>query len=118
MTTKKIWRRQLEERRVRRRVAANFYAIELEGRARYLRRVTNVSGDGLLLENPLGDELPGQTIELELPTTTPGGQGDGDGEETLRVQGEVVYVKPDGRVGVRITSAPIPIESLGGRLAL
>ena len=107
---------------MRRRVAANFYAIELEGQARYLRRVTNVSGDGLLLENPLGDELPGQTIELELPTKTPGGQGQGEGqrdsEETLRVQGEVVYVKPDGRVGVRITSAPLPIESLGGRLAL
>jgi hypothetical protein len=115
MTTKKIWRRQVEERRVGRRVAANFYAIELEGRGRYLRRVTNVSGDGMLLENPLGDELPGQILELELPTKT---GGDEAGDETLRVQAEVVYVKPDGRVGVRVTSAPLPVETLGGRLPL
>jgi hypothetical protein len=115
MMTKKIWRRDLEERRVRRRVAANFYAIEVEGQGRYLRRVSNVSGDGMLLENPLGDELPGQVIELELPTWAPGGVVRG---ETLHVQGEVVYVTPDGHVGVRIISAPIPIESLGGRLAL
>jgi hypothetical protein len=117
MTTKKIWRRQLEERRARRRVAANFYAIELEGGGRYLRRVTNVSGDGLLLENPLGDELPGQTIELELPTKGSAANDTGQ-EETVRVQGEVVYVTPDGRVGVRVTSAPLPIESLGGRVVL
>jgi hypothetical protein len=115
MITKKIWRRQLEERRVGRRVAANFYAIELEGQARYLRRVTNVSGDGLLLENPLGDELPGQTIELELPTKQPAND---TGPDTVRVQGEVVYVKPDGRVGVRITSAPLPVDKLGGRVTL
>lgn len=105
----------MEERRVGRRVAANFYAIELEGRGRYLRRVTNVSGDGMLLENPLGDELPGQIIELELPTKTAGGEA---GDETLRVQAEVVYVKPDGRVGVRVTSAPLAVETLGGRLPL
>ena len=115
MITKKIWRRQLEERRVRRRVAANFYAIELEGQGRYLRGVTNISDDGLLLENPLGDELPGQTIELELPTNKPAND---TGAETVRVQGEVVYVKPDGRVGVRITSAPLPVGSLGGRETL
>jgi PilZ domain-containing protein len=111
MDTKRIWRRQAEERRGTDRVAANFYAIEVEGRGRYLRRVANVSDDGLLLESPLGDEQPGCTIELELPTndTVDGG--------SLRVQAEVVYVHPDGRVGVRV-SEPLPVESLGGRLPL
>jgi hypothetical protein len=36
----------------------------------------------------------------------------------LRVQGLVVYVKEDGRVGVRVTSAPLPVSALGGREAL
>jgi hypothetical protein len=109
MQTKRIWRRLGEERRGRRRIAANFYAIELEGRARYLRRVTNVSGDGLLLENPLGDDRPGQVLELELPRKD---------DQALRVQGEVVYVTEDGHVGVRVTSAPLPVDGLGGRLPL
>ena len=62
MNTKRIWRRDVEERRGGRRVAADFYAIELDGGARYLRRVTNVSADGLLLENPLADGRPGQIV--------------------------------------------------------
>ena len=41
-----------------------------------------------------------------------------EGEEPLRVQGEVVYVKDDGKVGVRVTSAPLPVDALGGREAL
>ena len=109
MNTKRIWRGLSEERRERGRVSANFYAIELDGHARYLRRVTNVSGEGLLLENPLGDDLPGQTIELELPQK---------GESALRVQAEIVYVTADGHVGVHVTSDRLPVESLGGRLAL
>ena len=103
METKRIWRRELEEKRVERRVPADFYAVELSEGARYLRKVTNVSGDGLLIQSPLGDERPGQRVDLELP---------------LRVQGEVVYVKDDGKVGVRVTSAPLPVSALGGREAL
>ena len=110
METKRIWLRNLEEKRVERRVPADFYAVELSEGARYLRRVTNVSGDGLLIESPLGDEQPGQTVDLELPRL--------EGEEPLRVQGEVVYVKDDGKVGVRVTSAPLPVDALGGREAL
>lgn len=110
METKRIWRRELEEKRVERRVPADFYAVELSEGARYLRKVTNVSGDGLLIESPLGDERPGQTVDLELPRL--------EGEEPLRVQGEVVYVKDDGKVGVRVTSSPLPVAELGGREAL
>jgi len=48
-------------------LSADFYAIELVGTGRYLRRVANVSGDGLLLETPLADETPGQRLDLVLP---------------------------------------------------
>jgi hypothetical protein len=111
MHTKKIWRGQVEERRGEGRLAADFYAIELEGGARYLRRITNVSvsGEGLQMENPLGTELPGQLLELELPTKTEG---------TFHVQAEVVHTTADGLVGVRVTSEPLDIDNLGGRVAL
>jgi hypothetical protein len=115
MKTKKNLRRdelpERPERRVRRRVAANFYAIELAGTARYLRRVTNVSGDGLQLENPLADETPGQRVDLVLPR--------GADNPPLTVQAEVVHVGPDGQVGLRVlSSAPLPVETLGGVVAL
>jgi hypothetical protein len=110
MRTKRIWRRDLEEKRGRDRVPADFYAVELTEGARYLRRVTNMSGNGLLIESPLADERPGQTVDLELPRQR--------GERPLRVQGEVVYVTGDGHVGVRVTSTNLPVDTLGGREAL
>lgn len=108
MAAHEIWR--VEDRRTKRRFAAEFYAVELDAHARYLRWVANMSKDGLLIENPLADERPGQQVELELPRR--------HGEKPLRVQAEVVYVTPDGRVGLRITSAPLPLEALGGPLKL
>ena len=54
------------------------------------------------------DALPGQHVELELPR---------QGELPLRVEGEIVYVTAEGRVGIRVTS-PLPVESLGGRIPL
>jgi hypothetical protein len=124
MNTKRIWRREVEERRGERRVAADFYAIEVDGGARYLRRVTNVSADGLLLENPLADDRPGQIVELALPLTR-GGENDNAGAPTeaeaggeVRVQAEVVYVTDDGHVGLRVTSQSLPVDELGGHLPL
>lgn len=110
MRTKRIWRRDVEEKRGRRRVPADFYAVELSQGARYLRRVTNMSGDGLLIESPLADELPGQMVDLELPRRR--------GESPLRIQGEVVYVTDQGQVGVHVTSTRLPVDTLGGREAL
>jgi hypothetical protein len=130
MDTKRIWRRYVEERRGGRRVAADFYAIELQGGARYLRRVANVSPDGLLLENPLADELPGQIVELALPLGKLSGNDNAGGPEEagaaaeaetgreLRVLAEVVYVTADGHVGLRVTSDRLPVDELGGRLPL
>src|SRR6476619_8282679 len=106
MTAEHIWR--VENRRTGRRFVADFYAIELSGGARYLRRVKNYSDEGLLLENPLADAFPGQRVELELPI---------QGQLPLKVEGEIVYVTPEGRIGVRVTS-PLPVESLGGRIPL
>lgn len=115
MKTKKIWlktaRPQGVERRVRERVAADFYAIELVGTGRYLRRVANMSGDGLLLETPLADETPGQRLDLVLPR--------GEDNPPLTVKAEVVSVRPTGHVAVRVLSAaPLPVDSLGGSVAL
>jgi hypothetical protein len=110
MATKRIWRRELEEKRGRRRVPTDFYAIELADGARYLRHIANVSNDGLLMESPLADERPGQELELELPQRK--------GSEPLRVKGEVVYVTRDGRVGIHVKSSPLPVEALGGSESL
>jgi hypothetical protein len=110
MTTKRTPRHEVEEKRGRRRVPTDFYAIELSGGARYLRHVANVSNDGLLMQSPLADERPGQKIELELPQRTT--------DQPLRVKGEVVYVTRDGRVGIHVVSRPLPVEALGGRESL
>jgi hypothetical protein len=112
MMTKRFWGPAIQDRRGGRRVPAGFYAVKLAGGARYLRRVTDVSGDGLLLESPLGDEQPGEVVELELPRAS--------AEQPVRVKAEVVRVTPQGKVGVRRldTSEPLPVDALGGRESL
>jgi len=113
MNTKRIWAPPSSERRARHRLPADFYGVELSNGGRYLRRITNVSRDGLLLENPLGDEQPGQIIELELPRI-------GADDPVTRVQAEVVYVTPEGGVGVRRldSTKPLEVEALGGPIDL
>jgi len=112
MNTKRFWASTADDRRARRRVSANFYAIALSGSGRYLRRVENVSRDGLLLQSPLADERPGQIVELELPR--------GRDADPVRVKTEVVYVTPHGQVGLRRldSTSPLPVEALGGRESL
>ncbi|HXU63267.1 MAG TPA: PilZ domain-containing protein [Polyangia bacterium] len=110
MTSKRTVKHEVEEKRGRRRVPADFYAIELAEGARYLRHIANVSNDGLLMQSPLADERPGQKIELELPQRK--------SDQPLRVKGEVVYVMRDGRVGIHVSNPPLPVEALGGRESL
>ena len=112
MNTKRFWSPAVDDRRARRRMPASFYAIELSGGGRYLRRVENVSRDGLLLQSPFGDEHPGQIVELELPQSTD--------KDPVRVTTEVVYVTPQGQIGVRRldSTSPLPVEALGGRESL
>jgi hypothetical protein len=113
-TTMRFWGPVFDDRRARTRVAADFYAIELAGGGRYLRRVRNVSRDGLLLESPFADERPGQTVELELPRPRPA--------HPLRVTAKVVRVMPQGgiaQIAVRRVEPgePLPAD-LGGRESL
>ena len=108
MHTKKIWRNMGDERRGETRLIADFYAVELDGTGRYLRRITNVSasGYGLRMESPLGTEFPGQILELELPVADDG---------AIRVEGEVVHTSSDGQIGIRIISEPVNVNNLAGR---
>jgi hypothetical protein len=101
------------DRRQGQRQPADFYGVEVAADGRYLRRIYNVSKDGLLLVNPLGDERPGQVIELELPQRSPA-------HAVSRVKFEVIYVADGGRVGVRrLDSAePLQVAELGGPISL
>ena len=107
MLTKRFWApltsnsaatpRSSDRRRLRRH-PADFYGVEVVGANRYLRRISNVSRNGLLLVNPLGDERPGQIIDLELPRRSAG-------SVPSRLKFEVVYVTPPGKVGVRLVES-------------
>jgi hypothetical protein len=100
------------ERRTLRRQPADFYGVEIVDGGRYLRRIKNVSSDGLLLVNPLGDERPGQIIDLELPHRS-------SDQPVTTLPFEVVYVEA-GKVGVRrLDSAePLEVDQLGGPITL
>ena len=116
MLTKRFWAPLSScsvDRRQLRRHPADFYGVEVVGTNRYLRRISNISRNGLLLVNPLGDERPGQIIDLELPRLAPS-------LAPTRIQFEVIYVTLAGKVGVRrIDSAePLVVEELGGAIAL
>ncbi len=62
MTPRRTSKHEVEEKRGRRRLPVDFYAIELAEGARYLRHISNVSNEGLLMQSPLADERPGQRI--------------------------------------------------------
>src|SRR6266700_16728 len=119
MPTKRFWTPLVPElpsatpdRRTLYRQPADFYAVEVVDGSRYLRRIRNVSPDGLLLVTPLGDERPGQVIDFELPRRSAS-------RPVTRLQLEVVYGK-GGQVGLRRlgSAAPLEIEKLGGPIAL
>lgn len=107
MTTMKIWGPLFEDRRSVKREPADFYAVELVAGARYLRRICNVSAEGLLLEDRVTQKEPGSIIQLELPKR---------GSAPLRVNAEVVRVGR-GAVGVR-TLGGASLEGVGGSIAL
>ena len=98
------------DRRSAPRRSTDFYAVELRGESRYFRLVLNVSASGLLFENRLADEKPGQVLELVLPRT--------GSAEPLKVRAEVVYVTDAGHVGVRVLDASGPADDVGGKLLL
>jgi hypothetical protein len=118
MLTKRFWAPRTaklgsSDRRRLWRHPADFYGVEVVDGNRYLRRISNVSRNGLLLVNPLGDEQPGQIIDLELPHRSAA-------QDPSRIKFEVVYVTPAGKVGVRLvdSAAALVVEELGGPIAL
>jgi hypothetical protein len=111
MVTKRFWGPAIEDRRAEQRLPADFYGVELVDGARYLRKITNVSGTGLQFENRLGGDRQGELVEFELPHRA--------GETPVRVMGEVVRVSTNGKVAVRIDSTlPVDPDRLGGSIDL
>ena len=90
-----------------RRGAVDCYAIELSNGARYLRRICNASGSGLLLEDKLSVQKPGAILQLELPRPD---------RASLRIDAEVVRVGQDG-VGVRALGGA-SLDGIGGAIDL
>ena len=107
MTTLRFWGPAFDDRRGVRREAVDFYAVELSEGGRYLRRIRNVSGSGLLLEDRLSGKQPGTVVHLELPRP--------DGER-VKVVAEGVRVARLG-VGVRALGGA-SLEGLGGAIDL
>jgi PilZ domain len=111
MVTKRFWGPAIEDRRTEQRLPADFYGVELVDGARYLRKITDVSGTGLQFENRLGGDRPGELVEFELPNRA--------SDEPVRVMGEVVRVSKNGKVAVRIDSTlPVDPDRLGGAIDL
>jgi hypothetical protein len=109
MITKRFWGPENRDRRsVGARLPVDFYAVELSEGGRYLRKITNVSRSGLLLEDRLRLSRPGQVMDLLLPRTdtTP-----------VRVRAEVVRVTRRGEVGLRALGGK-PLSGLGGEVDL
>ena len=108
MTTKRFWGPALNDRRSVGRRAVDFYAVEVSQGGRYLRRISNVSKGGLLLEDRLTTRRPGAILDLELPR--------GDNTPVL-VKAEVVRVTRGGQMGLRALGGE-KLDGLGGSLDL
>jgi hypothetical protein len=110
MLTKRFWGPALQDRRKASREPVGFYAVEVEGEARYLRKIRDLSQQGLRLEDRLQNERPGDIIELELP------RAEGD---PVRIRAKVVYVsrRHGGEVGLQAVDGT-SFDGLGGAIAL
>jgi hypothetical protein len=108
MITKKFWNPDNSDRRSVGRRAVNFYGVELSHGGRYLRKITNVSRSGLLLEDKLRLRRPGQIIELLLPRPD---------NAPVRVQAEVIRVTRGGQLGLKALGGQ-RLYGLGGTVDL
>lgn len=82
------------DRRNEPRTPTSFFAVEVRGSDLYYRLVRNISASGFSFDDHFPLERPGDEIVMEFPL--PGSR------EPIRVEGEVVYARPDRGVGVRI----------------
>ena len=83
-----------DNRRVEPRIDTAFFAVEVRGRELHYRLVRNISASGFSFDDRFPLDRPGDSIVMEFPL--PGSC------EPIRVDGRVVYARPDRGVGVRI----------------
>jgi hypothetical protein len=84
------------ERRIEPRVDTAFFAVEVRGRELHYRLVRNISATGFSFDDRFPLDRPGDEITMEFPL--PGSS------EPIRIDGRVVYARPDRGVGVEITN--------------
>ncbi|MBC8133019.1 MAG: PilZ domain-containing protein [Deltaproteobacteria bacterium] len=108
MITKRFWGPANPDRRAVGRQAVDFYGVQLSHGGRYLRRITNISRTGLLLEDRLNTQRPGEIMELELPRTD---------AVPVRVVAEIVRVTRGGQVALRALGGQ-RLSGLGGSVDL
>ncbi len=82
------------ERRIEPRTSTAFFAVEVRGRELHYRLVRNISISGFSFDDHFPLDRPGDSIVMEFPL--PGSS------DPIRVDGKVVYARPDRGVGVRI----------------
>lgn len=108
MNTLRFWGPTSTDRRSVDRKPADFFAIELSQGGRYLHRIKNVSPTGLLMEDALRLQRPGQIMDLLLPRPD---------RDPVRVQAQVVRVTKGGQVGLRALG-DASLSGLGGDVEL
>lgn len=81
-------------RRIEPRIDTAFFAVEVRGRELHYRLVRNISASGFSFDDRFPLDRPGDPIVMEFPL--PGSA------EPIRVDGRVVYARPDRGVGVHI----------------
>src|SRR5262245_35503715 len=106
-TTMRFWGPVFADRRAAQRSPVSFFGVAVEGEARYFPKICNLSPTGLLIEDRLSEQKPGDVVELELPRQN---------GSPLRVKAEVVYRRA-GKVGLHALDGP-PLEDLGGAVPL
>lgn len=83
-----------DNRRIEPRIDTAFFAVEVRGRELHYRLVRNISASGFSFDDHFPLDRPGDPIVMEFPL--PGSS------EPIRVDGRVVYARPDRGVGVHI----------------
>ena len=83
-----------QDRRVEPRTDTSFFAVEVRGNEVYYRLVRNISATGFSFDDRFPLERPGDAITMDFPL--PGAAA------PIRIEGRVVYARPDRGVGVQI----------------
>jgi PilZ domain len=96
------------DRRLGSRHRVNLYGVEICDGVRYLRKIRDLSRQGMMMEDRLVFQQPGAILELELPRRQ---------QQPLRVRAEVVRVNNQGEVGLRTIGAP-SLAEVGGSIDL